>query len=154
MWRGASRRCGERPRARVPPPREPAGWAPCRGGSRRYHLRIAGCRRGRAIQRSVPNAPFCWGERPANFRSRRNRHEPIPIGRTGTRRVPTVEEPMAENELLTPGEVAIMFRVNPKTVTRWARAGKISAVRTLGGHRRFRASEIRRFLEEAQDLQA
>ena len=61
---------------------------------------------------------------------------------------------MAENELLTPGEVAVMFRVNPKTVTRWARAGKISAVRTLGGHRRFRASEIRRLLEEAQDLQA
>ena len=61
---------------------------------------------------------------------------------------------MAENELLTPAEVAAMFRVNPKTVTRWARAGRISAVRTLGGHRRFRASEIRRFLEEAQDLTA
>jgi excisionase family DNA binding protein len=60
---------------------------------------------------------------------------------------------MADNELLTPGEVAIMFRVNPKTVTRWARAGKISAVRTLGGHRRFRASEIRRFLEEIQDVE-
>ena len=61
---------------------------------------------------------------------------------------------MAENELLTPAEVAIMFRVNPKTVTRWARAGRISAVRTLGGHRRFHASEIRRFLDEVQDLQA
>ncbi len=61
---------------------------------------------------------------------------------------------MAENELLTPSEVAVMFRVNPKTVTRWARAGKISAVRTLGGHRRFRASEIRRFLSEVPDLQA
>jgi excisionase family DNA binding protein len=60
---------------------------------------------------------------------------------------------MAENELLTPGEVAVMFRVDPKTVTRWARAGKISAVRTLGGHRRFRATEIRQFLEEVQDLQ-
>ena len=58
-----------------------------------------------------------------------------------------------DNELLTPGEVAVMFRVNPKTVTRWARAGRISAVRTLGGHRRFRASEIRRFLEAAQDLE-
>ncbi len=65
-----------------------------------------------------------------------------------------VEDPMAENELLTPSEVAVMFRVNPKTVTRWARAGKISALRTLGGHRRFRASEIRRFLSEPQDLQA
>jgi excisionase family DNA binding protein len=64
------------------------------------------------------------------------------------------EDLMAENELLTPSEVAVMFRVNPKTVTRWARAGKISAVRTLGGHRRFRATEIRRFLEEVQDLQA
>ena len=61
---------------------------------------------------------------------------------------------MAENELLTPGEVAILFRVNPKTVTRWARSGKISAVRTLGGHRRFHAAEIRRFLEEVGELQA
>jgi excisionase family DNA binding protein len=46
--------------------------------------------------------------------------------------------------------VAALFRVNPKTVTRWARAGKITAIRTLGGHRRFRASEIRRSLEEMQ----
>lgn len=46
------------------------------------------------------------------------------------------------NELLTPAEVAELFRVNPKTVTRWAQAGKISVVRTLGGHRRFRRSEI------------
>jgi excisionase family DNA binding protein len=65
------------------------------------------------------------------------------------------EELMAENELLTPSEVAAMFKVNPKTVTRWARAGKISAVRTLGGHRRFRASEIRRFLDQVgEELQA
>ena len=59
---------------------------------------------------------------------------------------------MADNELLTPSEVADMFRVNPKTVSRWARAGKISAVRTLGGHRRFRASDIRRRLQEVGDL--
>ena len=59
---------------------------------------------------------------------------------------------MAENELLTPAEVAAMFRVNPKTVTRWARAGQLSVVRTLGGHRRFRASEIRRSLEEIHEL--
>ena len=52
--------------------------------------------------------------------------------------------------LLTPGEVATLFRVNPKTVTRWARAGKITAIRTLGGHRRFRASEIRRCLEQME----
>ena len=44
--------------------------------------------------------------------------------------------------------MAALFRVNPKTVTRWARSGKLNAIRTLGGHRRFRASEIRRCLEE------
>ncbi|HEV2311005.1 MAG TPA: BldC family transcriptional regulator [Acidimicrobiia bacterium] len=44
-----------------------------------------------------------------------------------------------------------MFRVNPKTVTRWARSGKISAIRTLGGHRRFRKSEIMRILDEGGD---
>jgi excisionase family DNA binding protein len=52
-------------------------------------------------------------------------------------------------ELLTPSEVAAMFRVNPKTVTRWARAGRISYIKTLGGHRRFKATEIRRLLAEA-----
>ncbi|MGB2756283.1 MAG: BldC family transcriptional regulator [Acidimicrobiia bacterium] len=57
---------------------------------------------------------------------------------------------MEKEELLTPSEVAKMFRVNPKTVTRWARSGKISAIRTLGGHRRFRATEIEKFLAEAE----
>ena len=62
------------------------------------------------------------------------------------------QNPAPEPEqLLTPSEVAAMFRVNPKTVTRWARAGKISAIRTLGGHRRFRASEIRKFLEQVDE---
>jgi excisionase family DNA binding protein len=60
----------------------------------------------------------------------------------------------APDPLLTPAEVASMFRVNPKTVTRWARAGKITAIRTLGGHRRFRASEINRCLREMQEMEA
>ena len=59
----------------------------------------------------------------------------------------------APDALLTPAEVAALFRVNPKTVTRWARAGKISAIRTLGGHRRFRASEIRQFLDKVEEHQ-
>ena len=63
-----------------------------------------------------------------------------------------VEQQQADS-LLTPAEVAALFRVNPKTVTRWARAGKITAIRTLGGHRRFRETEIRRCLEQV-DLEA
>lgn len=51
-----------------------------------------------------------------------------------------------EGKLLTPGEVAAMFRVDPKTVTRWAAAGRISSIRTPGGHRRFRESEVRALL--------
>jgi len=51
------------------------------------------------------------------------------------------------DRLLTPGEVAALFRVDPKTVTRWAAAGRIGSIRTPGGHRRFRESEIRALLE-------
>jgi excisionase family DNA binding protein len=56
-------------------------------------------------------------------------------------------------ELLTPSEVAKLFRVDPKTVTRWAKSGKLSSIRTLGGHRRYRASEVRALLEGQQDPQ-
>jgi len=48
--------------------------------------------------------------------------------------------------LLTPSEVAALFRVDPKTVTRWAKSGKLTAIRTLGGHRRYRQSEVRALL--------
>ena len=44
--------------------------------------------------------------------------------------------------LLTPREVAALFHVDAKTVTRWADAGKLHPVRTLGGHRRYRADEV------------
>ena len=55
--------------------------------------------------------------------------------------------PMPATEtLLTPGEVAGMFRVDPKTVTRWARDGKLTSIRTLGGHRRYREREVRALL--------
>jgi excisionase family DNA binding protein len=50
--------------------------------------------------------------------------------------------------LLTPGEVAALFRVDPKTVTRWAAAGRIHSIRTPGGHRRFLESEVRALLDE------
>ena len=60
----------------------------------------------------------------------------------------TVQEP---ERLLTPSEVAAIFRVDPKTVTRWAKVGKLSSIRTLGGHRRFREAEVHALLADAQE---
>ena len=56
----------------------------------------------------------------------------------------------SRDRLLTPGEVAALFRVDPKTVTRWAAAGRIGSIRTPGGHRRFRESEVRALLAGEQ----
>ena len=57
----------------------------------------------------------------------------------------TQDRPDTE-KLLTPAEVAALFRVDPKTVTRWAKAGKLTSIRTLGGHRRYRENEVRALL--------
>lgn len=57
----------------------------------------------------------------------------------------------ANDTLLKPGEVALVFRVDPKTVTRWAKAGRIPSIRTPGGHHRFRESLVRRLLAEGFD---
>ena len=56
-----------------------------------------------------------------------------------------------DRQLLTPGEVARLFRVDPKTVTRWASDGKLTCIRTLGGHRRFKAEEVYALLGEDSD---
>lgn len=53
----------------------------------------------------------------------------------------------AQEKLLTPAEVATLFRVDPKTVTRWAKAGKLTSIRTLGGHRRYKESEVKVMLK-------
>ena len=58
----------------------------------------------------------------------------------------TIYRPAEQEVLLTPAEVAKLFRVDPKTVTRWAKAGKLTAIRTLGGHRRYRQSEVQNLL--------
>ena len=52
-----------------------------------------------------------------------------------------------QENLLTPSEVAALFRVDPKTVTRWAKAGKLTSIRTLGGHRRYKESEVKALLK-------
>jgi predicted site-specific integrase-resolvase len=47
-----------------------------------------------------------------------------------------------------------MFRVDPKTVTRWAKAGKLGSIRTPGGHRRYSETEVRGQLARAGDQAA
>ena len=53
---------------------------------------------------------------------------------------------MIQEILLTPSEVAELFRVDPKTVTRWAKSGKLTSIRTLGAHRRYKESEVKALL--------
>ncbi len=55
------------------------------------------------------------------------------------------------DRLLKPGEVARMFRVDPKTVTRWAAAGKLASIKTPGGHLRLRREDVLKLLQEAID---
>jgi len=62
-----------------------------------------------------------------------------------------MHESATGDRLMTPGEVASLFRVDPKTVTRWAVNGKIGSLKTPGGHRRFRESEVRALLAETQE---
>lgn len=52
------------------------------------------------------------------------------------------------DRLLTPAEVAAIFKVDPKTVTRWAKDGKLTSIRTLGGHRRYNEAEVNALLKE------
>ncbi|HET7389147.1 MAG TPA: BldC family transcriptional regulator [Nocardioidaceae bacterium] len=44
--------------------------------------------------------------------------------------------------LMSPSEVSALFHVDAKTVARWSEQGKLHAIRTLGGHRRYMASEV------------
>jgi excisionase family DNA binding protein len=53
--------------------------------------------------------------------------------------------------LLTPAEVSVIFRCDPKTVTRWAQAGKLTSVRTPGGHRRYKETEVMALLNRPSD---
>lgn len=55
-----------------------------------------------------------------------------------------------DRRLMTPAEVAKAFRVDPKTVSRWAVSGKLTTIRTLGGHRRYLAAEVEQLLREAE----
>ena len=52
--------------------------------------------------------------------------------------------------LLTAAEVAALFRVDPKSVTRWVKEGRLISIRTPGGHHRFRPADVRALLNGGQ----
>src|SRR6476661_414302 len=83
-------------------------------------------------------------------RQSRRAHTTSAVRCSGARIDEEAQQVSVENteRLLTPGEVALMFRVDPKTVTRWASAGRIGSIRTPGGHRRFRESEVSALLAD------
>lgn len=54
----------------------------------------------------------------------------------------TAPAPAGFPELLTPREVARMLRVDPTTVARWEKAGKLTSIRTPGGIRRYYRAEV------------
>ena len=61
-----------------------------------------------------------------------------------------MKTPPQFERLLTPAEVAEMFRVDPKTVARWAKSGYLSSARTPGGHRRYSEAEVKERLAETR----
>jgi len=57
-------------------------------------------------------------------------------------------EARAERDYLRAAEAAAYLNVSPKTVSRWAKEGKVPHIVTLGGHRRFPRNEIQRLARE------
>ena len=51
-------------------------------------------------------------------------------------------------DYLHSAEVAELLHVSPKTVSRWAKDGKLPFLKTLGGHRRYPAAQIRQLAED------
>jgi excisionase family DNA binding protein len=60
-----------------------------------------------------------------------------------------MDNPLNQNkmELLRPREAAAMFGVRQATIARWAREGKISAILTPGGHRRYNSIEVTELID-------
>lgn len=56
-------------------------------------------------------------------------------------------------QYMTPGEVAQAFRVDPRTVTRWAKRGLLRSIRTPGGHRRFLTDDVTHLLNRFSDAE-
>jgi excisionase family DNA binding protein len=56
--------------------------------------------------------------------------------------------PTALPAYLRTAEVAALLHVSPKTITRWAKEGRLPHSRTLGGHRRYSAEDIQKIADD------
>jgi excisionase family DNA binding protein len=73
---------------------------------------------------------------------------PVPSARSGYRAGHPYSVP---DGYLHTGEVAEILFVSPKTVSRWAKEGKLPFLRTLGGHRRYPEAKIRELAESLNE---
>jgi excisionase family DNA binding protein len=65
------------------------------------------------------------------------------------------EEEMGQKErLFTPAEVGALFRVHPRTATRWGTSGRLASIRTPGGHRRFPESAVMALFNQMHSAEA
>jgi excisionase family DNA binding protein len=62
-----------------------------------------------------------------------------------------ITQPAPTEQLLTPADVAALIFVDPKTVSRWATAGRIPSTRTPGGHRRFLPSDVAALMSDSRN---
>jgi excisionase family DNA binding protein len=53
--------------------------------------------------------------------------------------------------MMTPSQVAEAFGVDTKTVGRWSKSGRLHAIRTLGGHRRYDRAQVTKLLSNGEE---
>ena len=91
--------------------------------------------------------PWCPDQHRANWTRHRSRVRRM----KGMRRQPNpAARPHPSFPYLRAAEVADILHVSPKTVSRWAKDGKLPFLKTLGGHRRYPAAEIRQLADALQ----
>ena len=93
--------------------------------------------------------PWC----PDQHRCNRIRHRSRSAARKGCAVAarPSGKAATTAPSYLRAAEVADILHVSPKTVSRWAKEGKLPFMKTLGGHRRYPEAEIRKLAEELRE---
>jgi excisionase family DNA binding protein len=92
------------------------------------------------------------GSSPSRWPNNRSNPDPAATGSTARKGCAVAAQRSGKAtpspSYLSTGEVAGLLYVSPKTVSRWAKEGKLPFMKTLGGHRRYPEAEIRELAEE------